>query len=248
MADFLSRLAARNLGMLPLARPTVAPVFAPASAVTVEGVAPAPTRPRLDASSDAAETRAPATSRQPAPEKPDQSHASVPVTPPRGTDPADDGVRSASFRPVVERIHDIVFPRESSPQPVMPVNVVDKVDVERALRNIDAVGYRPLREDRVPEAAAEVRPQPPRHSGDVPPTSSNRIEDRVVWPSLPPKTAQSAKQREIEPETSTVEVSIGRVEVRAVFPEAQPAPVIRRAASSTLSLADYLKERDRGSR
>jgi hypothetical protein len=45
-----------------------------------------------------------------------------------------------------------------------------------------------------------------------------------------------------------VEVSIGRIEVRAIFPEPQQLAPVRRASDSALSLADYLKERDRGGR
>ncbi|MBV8138825.1 MAG: hypothetical protein JO121_24845 [Deltaproteobacteria bacterium] len=71
---------------------------------------------------------------------------------------------------------------------------------------------------------------------------------RPAPPAAPRRSsAEAALQRERQSADTTVEVSIGRIEVRAVLPESQPAPA-RRAADSALSLADYLKERDRGLR
>jgi hypothetical protein len=47
---------------------------------------------------------------------------------------------------------------------------------------------------------------------------------------------------------SPIEVNIGRIEVRAILPTAQPTAQARPRADSALSLADYLKQRDRGER
>jgi len=53
----------------------------------------------------------------------------------------------------------------------------------------------------------------------------------------------------IENGTSTVQVSIGRVEVRAIMPTPTPVQrVAREAPSATLSLDDYLRVRNRGRR
>jgi hypothetical protein len=79
---------------------------------------------------------------------------------------------------------------------------------------------------------------------------------RPATPALAPaprastKTATQERERVRghEQSSSTVQVNIGRIEVRAVFPQPLTSSPVRRAADSALSLADYLKERDRGVR
>jgi hypothetical protein len=64
----------------------------------------------------------------------------------------------------------------------------------------------------------------------------------------PSNSRQSSRAEESETPEPIVRVSIGRIEVRAVFPEQpqrQPAPLPR---SSALSLSEYLKQRDGGMR
>ena len=86
------------------------------------------------------------------------------------------------------------------------------------------------------------------------------LVDAPVWsqrtPSLlsaPRPSARTATQerervRSHEQSDAMVQVNIGRIEVRAVFPQPLTSSPVRRAADSALSLADYLKERDRGAR
>jgi len=67
-------------------------------------------------------------------------------------------------------------------------------------------------------------------------------------PSRPARVREREADRDQRQAEPVVEVSIGRIEVRAVFPEPQPVAPRRRAVDSALSLADYLKQRDRGAR
>jgi hypothetical protein len=46
----------------------------------------------------------------------------------------------------------------------------------------------------------------------------------------------------------TVVVTIGRVDVRAIFPAPQPVPRANRPQSQALSLDEYLKQRSEGRR
>ena len=52
------------------------------------------------------------------------------------------------------------------------------------------------------------------------------------------------REAQVQPKTTTVKVTIGQIEVRAVTPPAPPAiPAQRRRSGPTLSLDDYLKQR-----
>jgi hypothetical protein len=250
MADFLSRLAARTLGVAAVARPTIPPVFSPSAQVAVEHVSAAP-RSHVEANLDPPEATVRAAAPRPAVQKLEQPQETLPVSWPRREtrlDAADMSVRATPAPPSVERFEEVVVRQESPSQAAMPTEAVVKVEAERVPMSNQAVSYPPVPDRRGSEAATEPQQLPNGWYEDGLTSSRLRIENRVIWPSLPPKVAQPAKRQESEPEDSTVEVSIGRVEVRAIFPEARPAPVLRPPAQAALSLADYLKERDRGAR
>jgi hypothetical protein len=107
-----------------------------------------------------------------------------------------------------------------------------------ARNDLEALRVEPIRAE--PKETVEAKPvvvphptMPPVPSREGQPLSSGRQSSRVEEPETP------------EP---IVRVSIGRVEVRAVFPEQpqlQRAPLPR---SSSLSLSEYLKQRDGGMR
>jgi hypothetical protein len=94
----------------------------------------------------------------------------------------------------------------------------------------------------------EPQPQPPL------PIRQVAGEGPVAFPKTLPaepaarRSPQTARRQEEAATPSTVQVTIGRIEVRAVFPDAPPPPRAPRVTDSALSLADYLKERDRGTR
>jgi len=58
----------------------------------------------------------------------------------------------------------------------------------------------------------------------------------------------SFTRKRFEATSPTIQVTIGRVEVRAVTPPAQPPRVIQRKAPPLLSLDQYLRERNEGKR
>jgi hypothetical protein len=72
----------------------------------------------------------------------------------------------------------------------------------------------------------------------------------VVWPRIVPYVEPTTQPTLAEPAatpepTPTVQVTIGRVEVRAV-PPPSPSPKLRRPASPVMSLDEYLRQRARG--
>jgi hypothetical protein len=94
------------------------------------------------------------------------------------------------------------------------------------------------------------RAEEPVETVETKPAAPHPTMPPVVWrDGQPPSNSrQSSRAEESETPEPVVRVSIGRIEVRAVFPEQpqrQPAPLPR---SSALSLSEYLKQRDRGMR
>ncbi len=206
-------------------------------------------RAHVEASLDAADTSV-RTILQPVGERPERAPESVSVGRLRaGTSPegADTTVR-AKPAASVERLEEVVVRKESPAEPVIHSVAVEKLEGERMPTNNQGVAYRPVPEHRALKVADERREVRSSPSENVLTTSRIRIEDGARWPSQPPKVPQPANRRESEPEDRTVNVSIGRIEVRAVLPEARPTPVVRHAVQSARTLADYLKERDRGAR
>ncbi len=67
------------------------------------------------------------------------------------------------------------------------------------------------------------------------------VRPEILKPALPSETKRKS--------TSTIQVTIGRIEVRAIMPPAPPAPRTKPARTGpTLSLEDYLKQRNQGRR
>ena len=110
-------------------------------------------------------------------------------------------------------------------------------------------GARPADPARAPATdAAELAPAP---SAARPPavTAVGRGSHDALVPPASPSTRRMARERDTAPLGSepTVHVTIGRVDVRAVFPPvpASPHPVPPR---ETRSLEEYLRRRDRAGR
>jgi hypothetical protein len=69
--------------------------------------------------------------------------------------------------------------------------------------------------------------------------------DPIEHPVSEPRRRVNREPNRTDP--STVRVSIGRIDVRAVFPEPRPFST-RPTTDSTLSLGEYLRQRDGGKR
>jgi hypothetical protein len=98
-----------------------------------------------------------------------------------------------------------------------------------------------------PRPAVLPRPSPPPAAQAPRPAPPTRVlvEPRVsVAPPAPPPVP-SAPIRAAEAPEPTIHVTIGRIEVRATPPPAQPSRP-RQAASSALSLEEYLRRRSKG--
>jgi hypothetical protein len=100
--------------------------------------------------------------------------------------------------------------------------------------------------------APEVAPG--RSRLDIPPSvAPGTIRPRLASASRPERSPQEDTRPDTpEPSASTVRISIGRIEVRAIVPPTLPAPPAQRATSTRpgpeLSLDDYLKQRNGGQR
>ena len=140
---------------------------------------------------------------------------------------------------VVERAHladDGARPEPRSAPPMRPVldsRAIDQRESRRELRERAAPERTVLASATRVEEAARPR-TPPRPAPVAPPSL-------IAEPSLRRATAVDATAVEHAP---TVQVTIGRIEVRAVAPAATTRPAAKRAAPR-VSLDDYLQNRER---
>lgn len=250
MTGFFESLAARARGEAPAVRPRLPGIFESATAaepfeqmeVFVETAEPAPAAP-VQAAPMATEIKvrrevadrviaAPA----PAPE-PVRTEATLPaavLTP---------VAASAPSRSVAEAVQPRTVPsRDPSPPPV-PTPV--QVTADRGRReDAPPVAHQPApasRDDATMRAVSAVTPVGPPPSLAPPARSSARDIVPQVARARPAQTPPVARPEPRREET-TVHVSIGRIEVRAVqpTPEARPREP---AKSAVMSLDDYLRTR-----
>jgi hypothetical protein len=226
MADFLTRLAERTLGVAQLVQPIIAPIFAPE---------PAPTREVLTVQHEERALEAPTA-------EADQSVMG-------------DG-SSPSFLPAEGRSVPIHRPLHfnqdvyAHPERVKYIVRGASTDQENLTRsNVPAVesGIVPAQ-----DAAAPTPSIVP--STTIPgPTSNAASPDTYLPTNWTPFTRtdsealQALQQREAS--VPSIRVTIGRIEVRAIMPAKEPAarPPTRRPGPK-LSLDDYLKQQNGGQR
>jgi hypothetical protein len=240
MSDFLGRLAARSLGLAPVAQPLGRSMFAP-------GLEQAPQFEQASQfqgpQSGESVTATTASSSRTRPDF--QGHTASPSTFPTHT----------SSSPL---------PNYSNPQPT-DFSVVDP----RAIPFSNMNAERPPRseQDRVVQPLAErIRATGEGHAG--PDTSPQNIRDDIASPSSGLLVTPPNFQREAFPASSftpaaaanrdrhanavdsapVVKVSIGRVEIRAEFPAPAPRTSSPRSPSPTLSLDEYARQRREGKR
>jgi hypothetical protein len=250
MPDLFARLAERTLGLAPVARPLTPPVFAPAPAVALDNFTPVE-RTLSRAAHEPLEERAAPTS------------APLIKSPPAQATPeaAARHVTVARERPLERPMAGHVAGRtmqieaaEESQSAVAAHASWPSVETGLDAAGTSARATAPL----LIEPAAETRNElvAEQQSRRRVETSLDAADTSVRATSLPAAVpparspSRPARRKEREPgghTESVVEVNIGRIEVRAIFPP-QPMAPVQRAADSALSLADYLKERDRGLR
>lgn len=261
MSDFLGRLAARAVGTAPALRPRPRALFEPdaiagAEPLEVEEEREAPPAPRARPSAAPPEAPEPITraaepppaaepEAPPAPRARPERHAveRTAQAPQREAPPAPRPQRATAAPPVVvEQRREVVAPppppaapprREPRPRP--PARELAATSVVR----------------RAPDEPAETLVTPPLPES-LPLRSQAIARARsLAPPPAPAPQPGAAPVRDAPPRPApepVVEVTIGRLEVRAATPgqPARPAPTVERA--EPLSLDRYVRERARGTR
>jgi hypothetical protein len=252
MSDFLAHLVARATAPGPAIRPRLPALFEPSVAPAAQAsAAPAPESLDVDAALPAPRDRRRQSEGVQYVEHDDSRADREPRTIARG----DEGTRRPpsvyGFElPPNDQEREPAAPAQMSgaiqnPQPIVvdhtirvdrPTVVERRVQVEET-RRIETVERREQTVDRA---------RPPAQRSAAAPMRSREASSIRPAPGTPSPVPQPAAQPLGADSAPTVEITIGRVEIRAVQP---PAPTRRPAAERrgpSLSLEDYLKERNRG--
>ena len=258
MSDFLINLAARTVGTpalrprlrsrfepAPLADAGVAfeatmPGLSPGRAGVVEGIPESPRKATIDAVPAPPSLPTPARTSLPLPHKTNQRTDDDPISAPAPA-PAAAAVTSPPAVPPPRRTTidapAAVPPTRSTPAP-------ERVVTESIVETRDII----VREPALPAVASATAtsPAPVRHRYDEQPP---RIERTVVsrethFATATPRSTRVAQPRMEVPPVSepVIQVSIGRVEVRAVAPP--PAVKQHRTARPAMTIDDYAARRN----
>jgi hypothetical protein len=242
MADFFSRLVERTLGLAVVVRPAVATLFAPGPQIAMEPQAVVHGPSEAAANNDTVSL--PLAQMQPFPPAPETPQP----------------------RPVFSEPHTVAVPRSEPQAPLVRPDLpeakraIPVARIEPDVRHSDAGSPGPQSFDRPVDPTGELvtraikvaREEKP--SQPAQPSSAAAPGPHFILPKIDslPQPQIPLVRRSVEesrpPATAAVSVNIGRIEVRAVFPEAQPLPSAPPAVSSALSLSEYLKQRDGGMR
>jgi hypothetical protein len=222
MSDFLTRLAGRVLGTEPVARPLVLSTFTPAAEPERTEAFAEPVESRRGNEMDEAEPEVKSEAR------PD-NFATLPQI--SATIPRQDPLLDAVARPnaKTEPAAPIRLRARSTPAPAPIQRTNPKVLLPNSVPQRDAVRTPQTAAMEVAQSIPVSPPSPPseRPSPQIPP---------IPTPQIAPEQPQ------------VIRVTIGRVDVRAEFPAPATPSATRRSMAPTLSLDDYLKERNEGKR
>lgn len=244
MPDFLGRLAARSLGVAPVAQPVVPAMFAPG------GV-----RERLEPAQDAgpgitAERMGTMQSPNTAPEA---AIEEAPATAARASDPG-----SARTAPAAKPAGVLVEASASAATPEvvrsnsLEISPAPPTRIERML----AITHGQSHQGTIAADSALVAPgngRPPAADAQLAiPTTVTRTGRESQADSLPVESSATTRSRmppTPSPAAPVIRVSIGRVEVRAEFPA---SPALRsgpkQAQPPALSIEEYSRQRSEGKR
>ena len=225
--DFLIRLALRATGALPTVQPRLPARFEPtgghAGTVSFSEVA--------------AETSAP----DPQPAAP---HASA-IERPQAGPAAFQGVQPMTAAPAAGEPPRVTVSEGTRPEPQISRQSNATLPPEAPLSQDPPAAPHPAAASIHPLHDASLRPAPQ-------PRPALRVEARRAKPeqadARPPDGAQPAAEAVIADRSApTVTVRIGRIDVRAVMPPAQPPKPAARPAAARSSLEDYLSGHKGGS-
>lgn len=234
MPDFLNRLAARALGVAPVAQPLVPAMFSPAFAETTKPV------PRSSA---------------------ELSQSPTALFSRDGIAPAEAELQLARQAPLAPSDSSAAWPRDlgtsaTPPQPwrhdpplsTLPLPSPGESHSERAAdEGISSPQMAPVRPNK--EEVAERLMIAAHPSGEETIRPRALLFSSVTFGNVggvqPLRPGDAVTP---VPEAPVIRVTIGRVDVRAELPAAASRPAPRRAQASALSLEEYAKQRREGLR
>lgn len=259
MSDFLGRLAERALGLAPVARPVIAPAFAPASqaegdwlteTMVEAGGAPSVqlrpgaqpragvTRPPVKVSPASVEGLGPPKPTPAQPQRlPEDARAlrgPVPGAPePPSSDPEGAFLKAAG-----------ALDSATSPGPAFPAAAPAFPSAALALQP----GAPSAQAD--PLIHALFAPAAPIHRAPAPPgRHQSATQESYGQPAHAGQADTAPPSPAVRAAGPTIRVTIGRIDVRAAQPAVGPAPAAApRPAAPRTSLDDYLRERSKGGR
>lgn len=248
--NLLSRLAERALGKGQLVRPVTPPVFAwketgeaarraAPPLQPADQLEPLPPEPRAVRRSEPISGRsamgdAPAPDVDPAAPPPPRKTAAEPA---KSYIPAPAArTRAQHIEPALPADDDRDTTHDSPPRPA----------ITRAVQRAEPIAELP------PEPVALPTRRPPlampAEAVVASPRSRAPQESTTTLTTVPTARPQIRISEPSPPLENTVEISIGRIEVRGIAPEAPMAPPVPPETRSALSLSEYLNQRDRGVR
>jgi len=230
MTDFFGRLSARTLGAGAIASPRLLGPYEAAANFAESGV-----DPQAREKSPDAETPRPAARMIDAVPRPAIVGSEEPAVSMRpGLTLNGLHARDAALQAVVERRAPAVH--EAGPARAADTAEVSDGSVVRPITSPAPFSRRPNGNDRPPTLPFPPPPLEPARS------ASSRSRTEIVDRPARPLSRNSARQDDAD-QTPTIQVTIGRVEVRALTPPTQARPAPPR--SMLRSLDDYLKPQPR---
>jgi hypothetical protein len=248
MSDYLGNLAAKSLGVAETAlRPRLASRFEPLSLAA----------PPLEVeSTEVAPRPVDAPPRRTAPPERVEEDRSVPARSRRSRKRAAEEPETMPEAPGPTPARGRFEPRSaapSEPSPLVPLSHVERTarPVAEPEKPRPVLGPAPRQDVPV---ASSLSHQEKGKEGEASraqkPVDRNPLESRTAPTALRPRVTVVERgpfpaRREAPAPAPIIQVTIGRIEVRATPPPAQP-PRQRPAAPSALSLEDYLRQRSKG--
>ena len=221
MGDFFSRLAEKTLGVAPLVKPDLAPVFAASHSAAISEAVALPEEGTTTIKSATADAVQPRPNSNFGPPLVKDSSPPVQTRLFGGRPTSSHDGAAAPDRSAVEIADEFTAPAVA-PSPSLSA-------VREQARVVDQLASgKTARESKAAE-----------------PTTLTKITERIfAEPAVEFKPApQVAKTA-----APAVQVTIGRVEVRAVLPSAPAPRIVERKAPARLTLEEYLRARNEGRR
>jgi hypothetical protein len=263
MANFLSRLASRAVGVANVAQPIVPALFTPGSGLERSETSPDLAGERIANPREGRSVPSESVRRAtlPGPVESLDSHTSPrgSIHAPRLESLADQGEPASQIHqeqlPMSANAMDATLPaaprtlinsrEETQPAEAerykhgtFSVSPIEPSGIEAAEDRLSG-SIRPKRaEPTITQEAAQTRGQAPGtfRLGPTIPTNPRTMSARRDQASM------------VERDAPVIRVTIGRIDVRAQFPAPAPAPAARHARPAAISLDEYLKQRSEGKR